>query len=81
MADRTGDGLGAPAVRWYGIVPTDAAILDPKPRGLYISTVTTCVIENEYGDRMTLVTTGYHPVRPVKVLATGTTATGIFGLY
>jgi hypothetical protein len=81
MADRTGDGLGAPAVHWYAIVPSDAAILDPVPRALYISTVTACIIEDAAGARMTLVTTGYHPVRPVKVLATGTTATGIYGLY
>ena len=82
MADRSGDGLGAPAGRWYGIALSDTAILDPKPRALYVGAVTTLVIQDETGSNMTIVTTGYHPVRPAKCLSTGSAGvTNLYGLY
>ena len=79
--ERTGDGLGAPAVDWFAITPHDTNSLSIKPRALYVSVAGDISVISSKGNTMTItVTVGYHPLRPEIVKSTGTTATGIYGL-
>lgn len=80
--EQTGDGLGAPASEWFAITPHDTNEVEIRPRCLYVSVAGTISIVSKLGRTMTItVAAGYHPLRPVIVKSTGTTATGIFGLY
>lgn len=80
--EQTGDGLGAPAVEWFAITPHDTNELSVRPRCLYVSVAGDISVVSKLGATMTItVVAGYHPLRPVKVKSTGTTATGIYGLY
>ena len=80
--EKTGDGSGNPAVEWFAIIPSDTAYLPARPRALYVDVTGTLRIESLNGAIMNYaaVAVGYHPVRPVKVHATGTTAI-VYGLY
>ena len=80
--DKTGDGQGEPAVRWYRIVPSDSTPLDPIPRGLYVDVTGTLSVVDIDGNIMPMAAAavGYHPLRPRYVKATGTTAV-VYGLY
>ena len=79
--DRTGDGLGAPAVGWYRIVPSNTDLLNPRPRAVYVDVTGILSVEDTFGNVMTMTAAavGYHPLRPIRVLA-ATTAV-VFGLY
>lgn len=71
-----------PAEREIEITPSDSATFDPA-RGLYIETGGTIKYETMRGDIITkdVADFSHHPVRVVRVFATGTTATGIFIQY
>jgi hypothetical protein len=80
--DRTGDGMGSPAVSWYQISPSDNTDLPVRPRALLIGVAgSLAVVGLDGSDEILPVPVGYNPLRPVRVKSTGTTATGIFGLY
>jgi hypothetical protein len=82
MEDRTGDGVGGPANEWFSIEPDDNTDLKVKPRALLIGTAGSLRVKSSRGTIETLpVPVGYNPIRPVRVYATGTSASGIFGLY
>jgi len=70
-------GLEAPADRHYAIVPSDGADLPRVPRSVYCAAAGTAVLRDHQGTDLsyTLVAGQILPVRPVRVLATGTTAT------
>ncbi len=80
--DRSGDGLGQPASRWYRIIPSDVAELNPIPRALYVDVTGTLSVVDADGSIMniTAAAVGYHPLRPRLVRSTGTTAV-VYGLY
>lgn len=81
--DRTGDGKGEPGVGWYGVSPNDTSDLSPIPRGLYVGVTGDLSLTDINGSVVTFVAApvGYHPLRPRRVRATGTTATSIVAIY
>jgi hypothetical protein len=82
MADKTGDGLGAPAIHWYDITPGTAA-LDPLPRAIYVGVSGDVEAVDIDGNTEVFksMAVGWHPMRPRYILATNTTATNILGAY
>lgn len=80
--EKTGDGLGAPASEWFAITPHDTDELSVRPRCLYVGVAGVLSVKSRLGVTMTIpVAVGYHPIRPVIVRSTDTTATTIYGLY
>lgn len=72
------------ADRWFPIVPDDGADLAVKPRAVHCggaAGAVTCL--DAAGDAATFyIGLGVtHAIRPSRVLATGTTATGLVGLW
>ena len=80
--DRTGEGVGSPASEWYRVSPSDTVDLPVRPRGLYVDVTGTLRVESLKGAIMNLAAAavGYHPLRPVRIHATGTTAI-VYALY
>ena len=83
MADVTGDGYGEPAGHWFTIVPSDTKDLAIVPRGIYVGVTGAVAMRDIAGNECIFVAmpVGIHPVRPRRILATGTAATNIIGLY
>jgi hypothetical protein len=81
--DKTGDGRGEPGVHWYAVSPSNSNDLDPIPRGLYVGVTGNLSLTDIDGTVVTFVAApvGYHPLRPRRVRATGTTATNIVAIY
>jgi hypothetical protein len=79
----TGDGLGTPGVEWFTVNLSDHAFLPVRPRGLYVGIAGDIAMTSLTGVTVIFknAAVGYHPLRPVKVLLTGTTAGDIIGLY
>lgn len=78
------NGLDTPATRWFAITPNDSTDLAAKPRALYVGGAGNVAISNGTDASVTLVAVpagSLLPLRPDRVLATGTTATSIVGLY
>ena len=76
-------GLSSPVCGGFDIMPDDTADLNQLTRGLMVSTAGDVSVILKNGDPLTLtgLTPGViYPVRLVRVLATGTTATGLKGL-
>ncbi|ADE84839.1 spike base protein, RCAP_Rcc01079 family [Rhodobacter capsulatus] len=71
--------LESPAVRHYEITPSDSTDLARRPRALRVQTGGTLVLRDETGITVTYTVFAGEilPVRPVRVLATGTTATAV----
>ena len=78
----TGDGIGQPAVDWFNVTPSDTAFLKWRPRAVYVGVSGDLTIQALNGTVSILksAAVGYHPVRPVRVYSTGTTATNIVAL-
>ncbi|SFB82446.1 spike base protein, RCAP_Rcc01079 family [Tropicimonas isoalkanivorans] len=79
---RYAPSITGPADDWIPITPDDNADLPFLPRALTCTGAGTAVIVSASGNEMSaaldpLVERG---LRPVRVRATGTTATGIYGL-
>lgn len=74
----------APAMALAAVTPDDAADL-PRglSRGLYVAGAGAVTLMDAEGGVVTLQSadTQYHPVRVRRVLAAGTTATGMVALY
>lgn len=73
-----------PAVSGADIVPDDATDLASLPRALMVTTGGDVAVEFRDGAQLVLpsLTPGViYPIRAKRVLATGTSATGIKGLY
>lgn len=81
--DRSGSGAGEPATGWIAVTPSDTANLPVWPRGLYIGGTGGLRVLSARGEDVSFAAAavGYHAIRPVRVYATGTTATGIIALY
>ena len=71
--------ITAPASRHYEVTPDDDADLERRPRALFIATDGDVAVRDEEGVDVTysLSAGDIFPFRPVRVLATGTTATVI----
>jgi len=68
--------LTSPAVAQYVIAPSDSADLPVRPRALYVNAAGTAVLRDNDGEDISYeVNAGaILSIRPVRVLATGTTA-------
>ena len=79
--DKTGNGEGGPAVEWRLVTHSNTAYIS-RPRGLYVDVTGTLSVEDSLGNIMPMAAAavGYHPLRPVRVRATGTTAV-VYALY
>ncbi len=76
-------GLTSPVQGGFDITPNDTADLTRVTRGLMVAATGDVAVVLRSGDTLTLpgLTPGaIYPVRITRVLATGTTATGIKGL-
>ena len=81
--DRTGGGLGEPATCWFEITPHDDENLPILPRAIYVGVAGDVVMRDKRGVTCIFKTmaVGEHPMRPKRILSTGTSATNIIGLY
>ena len=73
-----------PASRFSAVTPDDAATLPQgATRGLYVGGAGTLKVVGDDGASVEFVSGPhqYHPLRVARVLATGTSATGIVALY
>lgn len=73
----------APAIRWTAATPDDAATLDPMPRALFVGVGGTLALGDRTGSIVVWTVTGgqFLPVAPLRIRATGTTASGIVALW
>jgi hypothetical protein len=77
-------GLSGPADDLHAVTPDDGADLPGGVcRSIFVGVGGNVVLRDKHGHEVTLVSADsqYHPIRPARVLATGTTATGILALY
>lgn len=74
--------LSGPAFDVAAITPDDATTLEPFAASIYIETGGAVTFETIAGSQVTMQVGDYSilPVGAQKVLATGTTATGLFAL-
>lgn len=80
----TKPGLTSPLEHGFAITPHDSNDLSHITRELYVGTGGTLALQLKHGDSITLtnVADGARlPYRVMRVLATGTTASAIVGLY
>lgn len=76
--------LDAPAASAVAITPNNSADLTDYTRGIYIGATGTLKVDMVTGGTVTFVDPApgvIHPLRVKRVYNTGTTATGIIGLY
>ncbi len=73
-------GLESPANDAFLIAPDDANDLAIKPRSLYVGGIGDIVVRMNGVDVTFQNVSGFLPIRPIRVLATATTATNIIGL-
>ncbi len=68
--------LTSPAVSHYTIIPSDGADLPVRPRAIYVNAGGTAVLQDNDGEIVSydLGAGAVLSIRPVRVLATGTTA-------
>ena len=72
-----------PASNAFAITPSDTADMPNHPRAIYVGTAGDIKVTTTRGDVVTFssVANGIFPVEVARVWATGTTATGLVGLY
>jgi len=76
--------LDAPAASAVAITPDNSTDLTNHTRGIYVGATGTLKVDMVTGGTVTFVDPAagvVHPLRVKRVYATGTTATGIIGLY
>ena len=75
-------GLETPATNAVAITPNDSTDVPIMHRAIYVGVEGDVVIQDQSGTQVTFKSVqGVLPIRPKRVLATGTTATDIIGLY
>lgn len=77
-------GLTGPVTGGFDVTPSDGTDLPTLPRALMVASGGDVAVILKDGTSLTLpgLATGViYPVRAARILATGTTATGIKGLY
>lgn len=68
--------LTSPAVAHYAITPSDSADLPVRPRAIFVNAAGTAILQDSAGTQVSydLAAGAVLSIRPVRVLATGTTA-------
>lgn len=77
-------GLNSPADHAFAIAPADGADLPQVPRAIYVGaagSLSGVMLSGEAISFSTLQAGMIYPLRLARVQATGTTATGLVGLY
>ena len=75
--------LNSPGDIFYTITPSDTADIPFKPRGVIVGVSGNLAVIDSLGVTTIIPSLAagiFHPIRPVRVLATGTTATNIVGI-
>ena len=75
--------LNSPGDIFYTITPNDQVEIPFRPRAVMIGTPGNLACVDSLGVTTVMVNLAvgiYHPIRPLKILATGTTAANIFGI-
>lgn len=76
-------GLSSPADRFAAIIPNDGADVAEMPRALFIGGGGNLVVQGRDGVSATFIVGAGQilPIRAARVMATGTTASDIVGLF
>ena len=75
--------LNSPGDVFYAITPSDTVDIAFKPRAVIVGNSGNLAVTDSLGVTTIIpnVIAGiFHPIRPVRILATGTTATNIVGI-
>ncbi len=72
-------GVGYPVTKFKSAIPDDTANLDHLPDGLYVGGAGNLTVMGIDGVQATFIVTAgsYHPLRPRRIMSTGTSATNI----
>ena len=84
MAGFGASGGSTPASDWKAVTPSDTVNFPAgKSRGIFVGTSGDVVAVSAYGSLATFKSASgqYHPIEPVRINATGTTAANIVALY
>ena len=78
-----GSGLDSPASEWEAITASDTVNMTNRPRAIVASGDGSAVLVSATGATMTIpLQAGIpFPARPVRINATGTTATGLYAIW
>lgn len=82
--DNVESGMESPLRNLFAITPHDTNNLEAVARAIYVGGTGSLKVETDGGQVITLTNLAagiFHPIVVRKVLATGTTATGIIGGY
>ena len=77
-------GLDSPVEEGFNVTPNDSTDFEQFTRGIYVGVTGNLAIHTVRGSILTFVGLAsgiIHPIRVRRVLATGTTATSIIGVY
>lgn len=77
------DRVESQARTWAAVTTSDSTVYDPTPKGLFIGGAGNIALMGDDGVSVTFAVTAgqFLPLCPTRILATGTTATGIVALY
>ncbi len=81
--DTNEPGLNSPATEWASLTAHDSTDFANVPRAIDCTTGGNAVLVSKSGATVTIILTPGipYPVRPVRINDTGTTATGLIGLW
>lgn len=74
--------LDSPARSFAGITPSNSVDIPQRPRAIYVTVAgdVECVGDNGVSVIFPLAA-GWHALSPIRIRATGTTATGLIGVW
>lgn len=80
--DRRQVELHSPGREFAAITPNDSVDIPLRPRALWIGVAgnLSCIDSNGVTTTFSNLPVGWHPIGPVRIRATGTTASGIVGV-
>lgn len=74
--------LDSPGREFFAITPNNSLDIPLRPRALWVGVAgnITCIDQDGVTTLFSNLNVGWHPFGPVRILATGTTASGIVGV-
>lgn len=75
--------LDSPGRDWAAITPNDSADIPQRPRMIFVTVAGNVACVGNGGGTGVIfpLAVGWHNISPVRIRATGTTATGIIGVW